>query len=685
MTMARILMTVLLLTVMSLTTYGQEEKKDTVTLSEVTVKGARVVKRIDGKTLLPTEVEKKHSATGYSLLQKLALPDIRINEMSRSVQSISNRGEVQIRINDVVANTNDLQAIDVSSVTAVDYVDNPGVRYGDGIAYVINIRTRRPTTGYAVGGQAMNTLTAASGFNNAYGSVNSGGSQFRVFYEQGYRDMKGSRTNETANYLLTDGTQYTISRNMLDNRSRTYSNTVELRYNLADSANYVFQATLSAALSNHPRTFSHRLITETGETVYTVTESDKGRDATPVLDLYYHRQLGKHQSITANAVGTYIHTLSNNYYDEGGAYSYDVNGKTYSLIGEAIYENRLKPFTFSAGLNTNWKYISNVYSGDVASANGIHRIGTYVFAQINGALGKLVYMTGLGASYEHYRQDQNTYKYWLWRPKMQLSYQLSSNIQLSYSIELSQHISSIAMISDTRIRQNSMEWEVGNPALKPNNQLEQNLSVSYSRPGFYTQLMGMYRINNNSNMGKYIRTEDNQFLYSMTNQPHCNMIYLSSYSSIDIIPSHLSLAVNGTMARFFNRGDDYNHCNTAYGGQGSLTGYFGKWTVQLWADSGWRFMEAEMKGYNAGNIMAAVTYNIGKVNIALYYTNPFRHNPLMNRSTMLNRYVNKVTTLHSTDDGNNVQLSVVWRLSGGKKYHETERRLSNKDKETGIM
>lgn len=102
---------------------------------------------------------------------------------------------------------------------------------------------------------------------------------------------------------------------MLDNRTRAYDNSIELRYNLADSANYVFQATLSAALSNSPRTFSHRLITETGKANYTATESNRERSSTPVLDIYYHRQLGKHQTITANTVGTYIHTLDNNYYD----------------------------------------------------------------------------------------------------------------------------------------------------------------------------------------------------------------------------------------------------------------------------------------------------------------------------------------------------------------------------------
>ena len=51
-----------------------------------------------------------------------------------------------------------------------------------------------------------------------------------------------------------------------------------------------------------------------------------------VLDLYFFRQLTSHQSITANAVGTYISTQSSSYYDEGSPYQYDVKGKTASRL-----------------------------------------------------------------------------------------------------------------------------------------------------------------------------------------------------------------------------------------------------------------------------------------------------------------------------------------------------------------
>lgn len=660
------------------------EKQDTIALDEVVVKASRVVRRVDGQTIFPSNVQKKSSYSGYSLLKRLSLPGIRIDEMSHTIQSTTNRGAVQVRVNGIKATSKDIQAIDVASVTSVDFIDNPGVRYGTDIAYVINIHTRR-TMGYSVGAQAMNTLTSASGFNNVYASVNGAKSQWCVFYEQGYRNTTGALTTETANYLLNDGSTHTIERKMLDSRNRHYDNSIELKYSLDDSSAYIFQTTLSAELSNSPRTFSHRLISETGAVDYIATESDKGRTASPVLDLYYYRQLDKHQTITANAVATYMHTLNHSFYDEGSPYSYDVDGKTYSLIGEAIYENHLKPFTLSTGINVNWKYMDNAYSGDVSSVNGMHRFGTYAYVQINGKLRKLGYMAGLGVSNDRYRQGEHQFNYWLWRPKAQVSYPLFAGMSLMYSIELAQHISNIAMISDTRIRQNSMEWKVGNPALKPNGRLEQNLTLAYNRPSLSMQLSALYRVNNNCNLGKYTRTDNNQYLYTMANQPHCNMLYFDCYTRLDIIPDHLSFTLDGSMARFFNRGDDYNHCYTSYGIVSDITGYFDNWTLQLSADSGWRFMEAEMKGLSGGMVNLNVGYRIGNCNITVYWVNPFQKNPLRNRSIVVNKYVGKTTCQYSKDAGNGVQLSVTWRLNRGKKYRDVERKLNNKDNVTGIM
>ena len=118
------------------------------------------------------------------------------------------------------------------------------------------------------------------------------------------------------------------------------------------------------------------------------------------------------------------------------------------------------------------------------------------------------------------------------------------------------------MISDTRIRKNSMEWTVGNPSLKPNSRYENWVAFSFSKPRINTDFTLNYRINRHCNLAKYTRTENDQFLYTQENQPHCNMLYLTNDTRFDIIPDHLILSVNAGIYRFFNKGDEYSHCYT---------------------------------------------------------------------------------------------------------------------------
>ena len=119
-----------------------QDVKEGETLQEVTVKGSKVVQRVDGQTIYPTRQQLESSTNGYSLLSKLALPHLRIDPVMHTITALSNLGSVQVRINDIVASKEDLLALDMKAVQHIDYIDNPGVRYGEGVAYVVNIIQR---------------------------------------------------------------------------------------------------------------------------------------------------------------------------------------------------------------------------------------------------------------------------------------------------------------------------------------------------------------------------------------------------------------------------------------------------------------------------------------------------------------------------------------------------------------
>ena len=88
-----------------------------------------------------------------------------------------------------------------------------------------------------------------------------------------------------------------------------------------------------------------------------------------------------------------------------------MDGKTYSLMSEAIYENKLKTFTLSAGITTVRNTRTIRIRGDVSSLfTSMHNNHLSVSAGDKGYWGKLRYSAGVGAV-THHRQQEHTYDY----------------------------------------------------------------------------------------------------------------------------------------------------------------------------------------------------------------------------------------------------------------------------------
>ena len=234
-----------------------QEVKEGETLSEVTVKGARVVQRIDGQTIYPTQQQLAASTNGYSLLSKLTLPHIRIDPVMHTVTALSNTGSAQVRINDIVATRGDLLALTVNDVRRVEYIDNPGLRYGEDVAYVVNLIVKKSLSGYVIGADLTNTLTAVNGNETLYGKFNHRKSEFGASYTLDYYRYTGMEQDEQAAYEMETGSISRVHRRILDGTRSRLAHNGQLSYSLTDS-NDVFQAKLNASHLLRP---SHTHIT----------------------------------------------------------------------------------------------------------------------------------------------------------------------------------------------------------------------------------------------------------------------------------------------------------------------------------------------------------------------------------------------------------------------------------------
>ena len=203
-------------------------------------------------------------------------------------------------------------------IAKIVFINNPGVRYGDGIAYVIDTVTRRNESGYTVGTDLTSALTTLQGDDMVYGKWNKGKSELSFSYDVSGYKTKGEKSKQSADYTLTDGSIYTIERNDVESLRKSISHDAKLTYNRSDSTATVFQASLNGAFNNTPDNYTVKDIVD-GTRQYKATSRAKAKSYSPVLDLYFFRQLTPCQSVTAHAVSTYISTQTSSYYDEGSS------------------------------------------------------------------------------------------------------------------------------------------------------------------------------------------------------------------------------------------------------------------------------------------------------------------------------------------------------------------------------
>lgn len=660
---------------------------DSVQLEEVVIKGARVVNRTDGKLIFPSEEMTKSASSGYTLLKMLPLPDVKVDDINETISAANSlMGNVQVRINDVEATTADIQSMQPKEVEKVELIDRPGVRYGENVGIVLNIITRKVTSGYVVGASGTLVPKADMVKGNAYTKNNSGNNELSLNYSGYYRHSNGMNEVEHAEYLMADNKYSKVERNTNDIINRNTMHDIQARYSWINADGSAFLTTLSTSIDNNPRDFRKTDVAYSDGRNTSETIDNNEKTISPLLDLYFKTQLGKSQSLVANATGSYTHTdYAYLFISDDKSFGYNTLGKTWSLKSEAMYENRMKPFTFSAGLRYAQKYIDNDYSGDATLVSQIHSSNIYAFSQIQGSLWKIGYMVGLGLSREYYRQGETMYdRMWL-RPKLNLSLPLSQHIRLNYTLTSAPASSKLQNMSGMSIITNGMEYSEGNPELIMARRDDHTLTLSYQSPRLYTQLMTFFRHNAHPAMQHVYRTEDDHFVKTFLEGRRIDLLMLQSYTNYDIIPQHLNAYVSAEMLNIWNDGQNYTHRLTSFNFNIGLTAWLGNWTIMATMDNGYHFMENEYESRNIFSDFVSVSYKYKNITAGLFCQNLFKRNAKIEEVENHNRLAHKLLIAHNHNTSSAIGIKLTWKLSEGRNFKGIDRDTNSlKDTETGV-
>lgn len=680
------------------------EVDTTLQLEDVKITAARVIHKVDRDILLPSQKIVKNSTNGYDLLKKLKLPNIKVNESQQSITSFF--GGVQVRINGVKATGQDILALQPDEVTRIEYIDNPGVRYGDdGLAAVINYIVKRRYAGY-VGG--INTMQAFwEGFNNsnAYFKYNYKKSEFSLNYGFNYRWYDKRYCDSHSDYYQPDGVERSFDY-IGHNAEMTYNNhDLQLGYSLAEPDKYVLNVRFGFNWMNAPYNRILQSAIETNKPDLLLYTDNSGHNRNPTLDVYYSINLPKKQSIAVNVVGTHLgsdnihkqneYTLLSSI-DETLAshplhdYSYEADGSKYSLITEAIYSKVLNSsMAFSGGTNYQVSRTDNQYTGSQNVKTVLNSNNVYLFSQLDGRIANVLnYQLGVGANYVSIWQGEVGFNKWTFRPKVSLSSSGIRNFRVRLSGSISPQVPSLSQLSEVRQQGSSMKADDGNSSLKATSTYQGSLDFSWNHKWFDLYWGGNMSHTPDAIMTSVTPTKqsDGSYLYVWKPENQKSFSNYFAYTSLTLHVIKDVLDVQGELhyQHFKSRGLNYSHDYEPlhYGIAASLN--LKNWYIEYYFANAWKNLYGETRsaGENSSNLSVSYKYKqlrLGLSCLLLGYPHGYDY-----KGRTVSKYLQSTSDTYIKNNGNMLMFTLSYNFSHGRTYKADQRKLSNSDNETGL-
>lgn len=672
-------------------------------LKGVTVEAARVVEKVDRQIIFPTKEQVKTASNGYDLLDNLSLPTIIVNRAERKVQSLKG-GDVQIRINDVKASMQDVLALQPDEVTKVEFINVPGLKYGDSnLDAVINYQVRRRYAGYVSGVSTMQGTK--TGFNNSdgYFKYNVKKSEFSINYSFSYRSVEERSNESLGTYHLPTGE--TLHRNYLgyDSPFLYTINNVQLGYNLSEPDKYTLNVRLNFFNYNSPVRGMNQLYQESGKANQYLQNNRKMLEQIPSLDIYYSLNMPHDQNLALNLVGTYIGTdyqyrmreyTFNKSPDESVKnapltdYSYDATGRKRSLIGEGTYSKNWKQMALSVGGQYNISHTDNIYVGSSNADTELKYSNLYLFTQLQGQQKWFSYQVGVGATRSSIHQGENGYSKWLFRPQVTLQAKASDHLSFKWSSKITSDIPSLSDLSELRQYSNSFEARDGNSGLKPFTGYNNTLSASWNIP-----LMSVYLEGNWTYYDKPIATsilpekrEDGSYLFvsKPENQKNHDYKHLLLTPEVHLIKDHLDLNLMCEYQNVKTKGLDYSHEFNYFRYGAEIRYMTGNWNIGYGAYKVEKSFWGEKTNGGEPTSNLAVTYSYKNWQFGVLGLFVFYPHGCVYKDELFNKYVQQKNKVRLADQGNMLVFTASFNFSHGRRYHTGSRKLNNSDRDNGI-
>lgn len=666
-----------------------------IALEEVVVMSANNIQKLDRWILYPTESIKRQSMDAFDVLNRMQLPNLTFDISNRTFSSQKN-GQLQIRINGVLSRNSDLIAIQPQDIARIEYIDNPGIEYGDGVTSVILIYTKRGIKGVQAGIQASAAFSTQS--NKAYTYTKlSGLNDFFTF------KLNGAQMNSGGVYGDFDKTFYYPDRQMtiVSEGNPSYIKStrgeMELDYNrLLDNRNSFLSTILRFSHDYRPRNTLYNTVSKDMQLFFVDSIANKSKTNNIVLDLYFDKRFNNNSNLVINLTGTSIKTDYSRYYGKKYAKSdfpdymnkYYVDGKHRSLIAEMFYKYTFgNNYSILVGTNSSYSATDNQYmtnEQDITSIS-MNLINSYNYLSLNGRWKKISFALGGGLSYYHLKNGEQTNTFVFIRPSASLRIPITNQIHMQYQLGINPQTPTLSMLSQFTQQISEYEVSVGNARLKPYQSYQNQLTMSYNRKNTYLSFTAYLQYNHHPFTSNpiYYNADLDAFVYSLDNQNNFIHGQLKIYGSQTFFNNSLRISAYMALNRYINNGLTFHTQYTGLLGGGTVSYDHSHWGFQVNYLSPISTMFNQTKTTNSENLQIAGYYNIKKVRITLSINNPFI-NKAYSTVQIQGKALHSYSKTYYKYNNNMILLSLSYNLNIGKSKN-MHKQTSNSDTDSGII
>lgn len=559
---------------------AQSTQTDTIAakeLQEVVIEAPKVIRKADMDVYHPSKSAVGNSKNGMQLLGNLMIPTLTVSDALGTVQAAGQ--SVQLRINGRQATIDQVRALLPETIRRVEWIDNPGLRYG-GANYVLNIIVANPTLGGSLMASARPALNTAWGFYMADAKFNVGRSQWEVGGNYKLTDNLSAHRDYTETFTYPDGSSITRDETSRGGRIDNSMANVWASYNYIKPDTTVFMAEFGFHRDINDKTrYDGLLSLSDGSDDILLTDSRGADGNTPSLSLYWQQNFSRRQMLILNFSSSFYfgRTYSDYLEQLPEASSYltdihtDIKDRNQAYAVEADYIKNWKNGRFTAGAS----YTANRNRSEYVSLGGevFHQRQdkVYIFAEYFHRFGKWTATAGMGVQYTDFlfKESNRGNHSWSPRPQATVTYALNQSHNFRLSFTSWQSTPTLAETNIVPRQLDGFQWQVGNQDLRTANSYMLTFRYGFSLPRV-NGTFGIRAFTSPNAITPLLRWDDNRLVTTYENSRGLQNLSFFLAPQIEIVPGWLTASgyVQFRMERM--RGTGYEYRSNAWSGNASL-------------------------------------------------------------------------------------------------------------------